>query len=283
MKNNNKNGYSIIIALLVTWFLLLLVVWVFNLVLKELKDTRAMWNYYKAYYWAEAAQELALLKIKEKWYWIDSNINFNINDWTDSNIDFSINDNSVILSDNPTDKSLFNPRKDVYIWYSLNTKTNLYTWELNWLKYDILPLFFIDEDENEHKINDLNLDILSANWNDLIWNIVSWNWNWISWTWELDWNTFSRNKEVIASSFSISDIVIKDFLNDNDTNYLILFNSWDQNLKYSINSINDSEYFSKPKTYIISSAKVWDYKQNLRTFLDNTAYLNILKYSIYSN
>lgn len=269
MKKNNK-AYSVIIALLITWFLLLLVSWVFNLVLREFNDTVAMGNYYKAYYWAESSQELALLKIKEKWYWIDENI------------DFWINDKSIILSKNPTDKSLFNPKNEVFISYSLETKTNSYSWKLIALEYDIIPLFYIDNNNNEHKINNLDFNVNFWNNSELLWNIVSKEW-WISWIWEFDWN-LNVNKKISNSYISVnSSDDLKTFLSDNNTNYLILFNSWNNNIEYNLNTINNSEFFSKPKTYIISSAKIWDYRQNLRTYLNNTEYLNILKYSIYSN
>ena len=269
MKNNNK-GYSVIIALLITWFLLLLVVWVFNLVLKELKDTRAMGDYYKAYYWAESAQELALLKIKEKWYWINEDI------------EFSINDSSVVLSKNPTDKDLFNPKLETYISYSLNTKTDSYSWELDSLWYDIIPLFYIDSNSIEHKITNLDFNIDFWNSWDLVWNILSKDW-WISGTWEFDWNIYVDKKDSASSFINESSISIKSFLINNDTNYLILFNTWELEIKYNFWVVNTWEFFSKPKTYIISSAKIWDYRQNLRTYLNNTEYLNILKYSIYSN
>jgi len=268
MKKNNK-AYSVIIALLITWFLLLLVVWVLNLVMKELHDTRAMWDYYKAYYWAEAWQELALLKIKEKWYWIDEDI------------DFTINDKSIVLSEHPDSKSDFNIKKDVYLWYALKTRTKSYTWTLASQEYDIIPLFYIPEKFETIKIDDIDLKINFWTENDLVWNIVSDNW-WISWLDEFNWENFVKEKR---SNFNLiyenPPIKIKEFLSnsENEINYLILFNSWNNNIIYNITSSKD---FTKPRTNIISSAKVWDYKQNLSTKLNNTEYLNILKYSIYS-
>jgi len=52
MKNINKSsGYSVIMALLIIWFLLVLSIGIFNLVLNEMKDNRAMWDYIKVYAW----------------------------------------------------------------------------------------------------------------------------------------------------------------------------------------------------------------------------------------
>lgn len=271
MKKNN-NWYSVIVALLIIWFLLLLVVWIFNLVLKEYNDTRAMWNYYKSYYWAEAAQELALLDIKEYWYWIDSSI------------DFSVNDESIVLSDNPKDKSIFNKKMEVYIWYNLNTKTNVYSWTLESLEYDIIPLFYIDSNTlSEEKSWNIDFSITSWNDEDLVWNIVSSYWLGISWAWEFTWNSDVKMKNTNGSYIEKENILVKNFLDNNSTNYLILFNTSENNLSYSLESVNNNEFFTKPRTYIVSSAKIWDYKQNIRTYLNNTEYLNILKYSIHSN
>jgi hypothetical protein len=61
----NKKAYSVIIAMLLIGFLLVLTVTVLNLVLKELNDNKAMGNSLKAFAAAETGKELALLKIKD--------------------------------------------------------------------------------------------------------------------------------------------------------------------------------------------------------------------------
>jgi hypothetical protein len=43
------------------------------------------------------------------------------------------------------------------------------------------------------------------------------------------------------------------------------------------------EFFSKPVSTIESSVTVWDFKQNISTKIDNTKFLQMLKYSVYSN
>jgi len=50
-----------------------------------------------------------------------------------------------------------------------------------------------------------------------------------------------------------------------------------------VTSNNADEFLTKPKTNIISSWEIGSYKQNLETKMNNTEFLNILKYSIYSN
>jgi hypothetical protein len=264
----NKKAYSVIVALSLVWFLLVMVSWIYNLVLKELNDNRAMWNYLKSYFWAEAAAELALLEIKQKWYGIDSKI------------DHSKNNKSIILSDNPKDISKFKWNKEVYLSYDLNTKTNNYSWEINSLWYDIVPLFYLNW-AIENKIKEIDFKITSWTSNDVIWNIV-WQFKGISWLWDFN---HSDNVDVrwYNSSLNLTSETIKNFLTTSSTNYLILFNSWNTNIKYTLKSQDSLEYFTKPKTNIIASAQVWNYRQNLNIFLDNTKYLDILKYSIYSN
>lgn len=268
----NKKAYSIIIALLMVWFLLVVVVWVFNLVLKELNDNRWMWNYIKAFFWAEAWQELALLQIKEKWYGYSDKI------------DLSINNRSIILSDNPADTSLFKWNNDVLVSYDIPVKTNSYTWILSPMWYDIIPLYYLSwvTIPIEEKINDLDFNIIQWNSADLVWNII-WKDSWFSWTWAFDGEKFVDIKSILSNEFVIENKNIKDFLNSSTTNFLILLNSGVSDLTYNLSSVNINKYFSKPRTKIFSSSLVWNYRQNLSTDFDNTEYLKILKYSIYSN
>lgn len=265
---NNKNWYSIIISLLIIGFLLVLTSWIFKLVLLEMWDNRWLSNYLKASAAVEWAWELALLAIKQNWYAYDDSISHDINN------------RSIILANNSEDISQFNKAKDVFISFDYNYTVSEYEWELKSAWYDIIPLFYLD-DTWEKKAKKLNLDILS--WWDsssLAWNII-WISEWISWVWEFDnttvwkwrksnWDYFSRN--------------MWDFLDLSNSNYLVVLNLDPSNtIKYNLKSENPWEFFTKPRTYISVSAQIWSYKQNLDLFLDNTEFLNILKYSIYSN
>jgi len=252
------------------WFLLILTVWTFNLILKELFDNKSLGKYIKSYAWAQWAAELALLTIKDKWYWYDDKIN---ND---------LNNRSIVLAKDPLNLTNFNKIRDTFISYKLNTKVNSYSWELNSLWYDIIPLFYLKWTTNiiTDKVNSITLNINSWISSDLSWNIIS-DTSWISWIWLINnltiwkwriWNNFlEKNVNTFLSSPS------------NKVNYILLFNSWNSNIKYNISSNNSLEFLSKPKTEIIASWENWWYKQNIRVTLDNTKYLNILKYSIYWN
>jgi len=244
-----------------------LVAGVYNLVLNELNSNKSIWNYIKAYAWAQWSKELALLDIKENGYAYYKKINHDIND------------ESIIFSDNPLDTTEFNNNRDILISYDIWSKVNNYTWELQALWYDIIPLFYTD-DNWEYKVKDIDLTILSWSESDLTWNII-WKDTWISWN---NLNSDWIQKTHSLNWFEYKQKNMRDFLNNSDLNYLVLFNSSKTNyLKYNIKSINSSEYFSKPKTTIISTAQIWKYKQTISTKLDNTRFLDMLKYSIYSN
>jgi len=267
INKNNKSWYSIIISLLLIWLLLVLSTWILNMILTEMKDNRAMWDYIKAYAWAESAQELALLKIKQEWYaYYDK-------------IDHNINNRSIVLSDNPTDISKFKKSRDVFISYDIWSKTSEYNWTLKPLWYDIIPLFYIDETW-EKKVN--SIEITKSFWieDNLVWNII-WYDSGISWK---GLNTLWVKKTFESNQLKYSEQEINDFLSHSDSNYLVLLNSGNSELiKYKIVSTISWEFFSKPRTSIISSWEIGEYKQNLETILDNTKFLNRQKYVIYSN
>jgi hypothetical protein len=268
MKKNlwNKKWYSIIISLLLIWFLLVLTIWIFRLVLNEMKSTRARWDYLKAFVWAESSQELALLWIKKNWYWYV---------WE---IENDINSKSILLSQYPNYIWEFHPPRDVKIFFSNDWKVDSYDWKIKPLGYTIIPLFYIDDDW-EHKITDFWFTLTSGSQDDLSWNIV-WDLSWISWKCT---DFYWVEKKLIWNEFSYSQKNADDFLLTSSTNYLILNNnSSNQVLEYNINSTNPNQYFTKPNLNIVSSWEVGDYRQNLNTNIDNDEFLNILRYSIYS-
>lgn len=265
--NNIKSWYSVVLALLLIGFIMVLSIWILRLILNEMKSNRAMWDYIKAYAGAESAQELALLDIKKKWYWYYSFV------------ENTINNKSIIISKNHLNTSLYNPTNDVLISYDNDWKVNTYDWSLPPLWYDIIPLFYIDE-VWERKVNDISFSVLSGDPALLSWNVV-WSLNWISWNWS---SIIGIKKTYTPTWFLYEEKTLNEFISTSNTNYLVLFNSWNSsNITYKISSTNSLEFFTKPRLDIISSWEIWDYKQNLKTRLDNTEFLNILRYSIYSN
>lgn len=267
MNNINKKWYSIIVSVMIIWFLMLITVWVFNLVLIELKDTKGGSNYLKAFAATEWAGELALLKIKKEWYaYVDK-------------IEDDINNRSIVLAEDPLNTWNFNKAKDIYLSYDFDYTVNNFDGDIAPAWYDILPLFAL-YDDGEHKVNDIKLSILSWDNSKLAWNII-WETSGISWVWDFDGDSVWEWRSSNWSYFSQN---VSNFLQNSSWNYLILFNiDPNNNISYNIKSNDTSEYFTKPRTDIITSAYIWWYRQNLNIKLDNTEFLNILKYSIYSN
>ncbi len=263
----NKNWYSVVFILLIIWFIFLLTVWVFSLIFNENKNVKMMWNYIKAYAWAESSQELAILSIKENGY------EFN------ESISPDINEKSVMLSED-FDLDTFNTNKYPKIWYDNDWKTNIYSWTIDPLSYHIIPLLYLDESLSEKKVTSIDFSINSWNSSDLSWNILSQT-SWLTWTWEVD-SWIYRDLD-LNGLWWWENSNVDNFLNDNNTNYLVLFNTSDSdNVSYEISAINPDEYFTKPEITIVSSAQIGDYKQNIETKISNADILNFLKYSIYT-
>lgn len=279
MKISNTSWYSVIISVLLVWFLLVITTSVFHLVLKEFNDNKWLWDSIKAFAGAEASQELALLKIKDKWYGIDDKIEHTISTW------------SILLADDISNTWAFKQNKETFISYDLNvlaefnTAINEYEYSetlwANW--YSIIPLFY--EEEGGAWIDflrDYELNIAGIRW-DLVWNLIAGQewignngsesleyWNWkitrLNWDWELE-------------AENVNNQWINNFLSTRENAYLILFNSWNDNIDITLTSVHK---FSKPKTTILSSAQVWKYRHNLETQYDNTQFLNMLKYAVFS-
>jgi len=254
-------------ALFVISFLLVLTTGIFSLVLWELKQNRGEQWYLQAYAGAESGRELALLTIKQKWYgYYDS-------------IAHEISNKSSLLAE---DRNNFKKNKDVFISYDLAYKVSRYSWSLAKFEYDIIPLYWEDESGT---YNTLSVTWELEWWSDsskLLWNII-WEQASLAGFWEF-WDVTlgkSRTLDVNNNILYDDNVWIQDFLETSDQKYLIIFNAGSEILEYSIAS-DDDNYFTLPRTDIISSAQVGKYKQNLRTRFDNTEFLDVLKYSIFS-
>jgi len=66
------------------------------------------------------------------------------------------------------------------------------------------------------------------------------------------------------------------------TNYLTVYNPTANEVLYDLSVSGTDEFFTQPKSIVESSAQVGKYTQNLNTTVDNSEFLGILKYSIYS-
>lgn len=252
----NKKWYSIIVIIVIIWFLTVLTTGIFNLIMNELKDNRTIWSYVKAYAGAESAQELALFEIKEKDYTSDKEIKDPVN-----------------ISDlEEKDKNL----KDVFISYTRDLKTKKFEGKLSSWDFVLVPLFYLDSSGNyaEKKIQNINISPESE---DISWNII-WKEKWISWTGE----NFNRwiVKTLENNKFSLEENVsVNTFLRGSEKNYLQIFNWWEKEFSYKLSSSSD---FSKPVSKIVSSWESGNYRTNIETEIDFSKKNTITKYSIYS-
>lgn len=245
-------------------FLLLMTTGVFRLVVWELTQTRWEESYLKAYAWAESWRELALLHVKENGY------------GSYDAIDHSISHRSIVLAQDPSDISQFHPTQDVLLSYDLWYRASEHQGLISSYQYDIIPLY-----SDEDQLKDMSLEIISGDPTTLLWNIISQN-SGLAGYGEFDVSTFGKSRWIDENNnISFGEPELWDFLAVSDNNYLVLFNASDIDLEYRL-SAGDGDVFTLPRTDIISSGQVWKYRQNLRTQLDNTEFLWILRYSVFS-
>lgn len=200
----------------------------------------------KAYAAAEWAMELALYKVKDKGYGYD-------------NIEEDINIFGI-------------ENKEAKISYDFDSKVSEYNGELAAYGTDIIPLFWINDTSDEYITSPKFTNVA---W-DLVWNIIGTSGG-ISWKWSFFPTTLIWEKK----SDGYSDIQIWNFINQAWREYLIIYNPSSHLTSYSL-EVPVGEHFTRPRADIYSSARVGKYVQNIKTRVDNTEFLGILKYSIYS-
>lgn len=296
-KIHNSKGFSVIIAILLTAFLVTLSSWILGIVLQESRNSRLVYNTISTYEWAEWAIELALLKVKNHEEWFADMVNINDEDYD-------------LYKNTPN----FNPKKDPSLEYEIKNYTFIYSWSIEPWEIDIIPMYYddwikVDSTNPEtnskliwtwtsHIITTKNFK-LDPGW-DLVRNIIwTFNWNtaWISWTWVDNlaiWTDIATMKsewyfKFLTGSLSIADTQeirydssysIKTFMYSTILQYpyLIIFNpSPSTPVKYTLTSI---EWFSLPKLSIIWTSRIGNFKQNIEFGEDKSKYLEMLKYSI---
>lgn len=252
-KYSNNSWYSVILAVLMVWFMLILTTWVFNLVFSSSKDTKAMEYYHKAYAWALWAVELGLLKAKQYSYSYSTQEDLKL-EW-----------------------SMRNP--DVSISYELDATTDeINSRELKTWEFDIIPLFVLDENKSEQKITNIEVSGLNDN---IVWNIVWKNWG-ISGVWNISNSTEWNYRTILWQNVSFETKNVWEFLSISELNYLILHNVSSSDIYYNIKSLESEEFFTKTNALLIWTWELGEYKQNIRVEIDSWKYLNLLKYSIFS-
>lgn len=248
--NTSPEGYSIIIAVLMIGFLIILTTSTLNLVLQEMQDGRGRENYMRAYAWAEWALELALLDIKDKGY--------------------------GFYREKENIQYFWDTRTDGFIQYDIESETSSYTGSLAAFETDIIPLFTIDEEENKISISTLDFADIENAW--LIWNVIGANGKGLSGKWNFSESSRRWLKTLEGTAFQFQDELVRNIFTSAWT-YLTVYNPDNSPKEYSLRS---DDLFTRPRSEILSSSQVGTYSQNLRTVVDNSEFLGILKYSIYS-
>jgi hypothetical protein len=225
------------------------------LVIGESKDSKTVANSLKAYAAAEWALELWMLEAKKANYGID-----------DLNLDYS--------------KTLENygwNNKDAKIQYEIDGLTSqiisqtIPAWE-----FAIIPLFW----HSTQKVTSPQLTIIWTP-DDVVWNILSQS-SWLAWVGNFDKMSSWKNKNILNGEVSLTEETVKDFLASNSQNYLILQNTWNSGITYTLTSQNMWEFFTNATVKIVWTGEVGWWKQNVFVEIDTQKYLNLLKYSVFS-
>lgn len=285
---NNKSGFSVIVAILITAFLTVLSSGILILVLQENNNSSIVYNTISTYAWAEWALEYALLKVKNHRDGFQDKIVSST--WSDADRDSKL----ISLSWSAS-------KKDVLLEYEMIANWTSYTWTIGSWAYEIIPLFF--DSGTSMQINSKNpslwtsdikkttdISVNSSSW--LIWNIIGndWSWAtfWITWTWQAfntssSWSlktTKDPNENTDYSiDFDIFEPNIWWFLWKYESNYLILYNPQNNDVTYNLTS---NEWFSFPRINILTTASVWDYTQNISFTQNKSEIFDLLKYSFFN-
>lgn len=241
--------YSIIAAVMMISFLIVFCSWTLHLVLSEMQDGRWRQEYLKSSAAAEWALELALLEIKKHGYGVYAQ---------KQDIDI-LGDKKPVMS------------------YEFVSRVQDYSTDMASNDTIIIPLFWIDEGGT---LKNPSGSWISFNASDtVLWNIIG-DTSGISWKWVFSSSTVWKVSDSDSSSVSLS---IESFISWNSGSFLQIYNAWSASQNVSVNFSGSSDYFTLPEATIYSNAKVWKYSQNLKTEVNNTDFLNILRYSIFSN
>ncbi len=249
--HHNNGGYSIIAAIMLVGFLLVLCSGILKAVLLEMQDNKWRQEYLKASAWALWALELSLLEIKEYGYGFDG-----------YQEDIS---------------TLWETRKTALMHYDFESRVKEYKGELEPYETTFIPLFWIDE----WGIYSLSWDDISLSVNDEVaWNIIGNNTG-MSGRWP-----FSSLSQTYVTWIdgTKSFISVKDFLASNSQSYLQLYNTnsvSQEEVTLKIDTISN-EYFTLPSASIFAKWTIGNHHQNLIAEVDNTNFLQILRYSIFS-
>jgi len=263
MRNHihNNRGYSILLALLLIGFMLVLTVGVYQLVMREFQDTKAMEYSLKAFSGAEWAVELALLRAKEHGYTYEAEMK-------------KPDQLASTLFADPA-KRIVN--KDAEISYTVKGTTEKYD-KIKLPKYDfhIIPLFYYDAAGVIQHVRDLKLSDVSG---DILWNMID-SENGMTGAGAFDRSTTGWQKNWDGSTTRYTSETIGTYLSWGRKVYLMLQNPTDHEMTYTLSTEGGGKMASDWMK-IEGSGEVGGFQQTLQVQIHTSEYLNVLKYVIF--
>ncbi len=278
--------------------LLIIVVWIANLFINELRLSRISYDEVVAYAGAEWAFEYGMLKVRNHREWFEDELNSSEPDWTMLNL----------LSDRS---------KNMKVTYTIESASSEMIFTVWPNEHLIIPLFASTEDPiipgwtskkphkniNVWKVTNLYVEGI----NGLKWTIVAMSGSestWLSWEDNISplspWQIREQSAECYDSNgdpqscsityeekleyFWDKELKVSDYLWDSDITdpYLMIFNS--ENSSKDIRIATDpTTPFSLPELTIEASAKKNQSLQVFRFREDHSKYYEALKYGIYNN
>ena len=275
----SQKGFSTLLALMMTGFLVVLSAGVLFLFLSESQISRSLSNGISAYHAAEGSLELALLKIKN-----------HREGFQDT------------LTKNHTKSIMLDPRADTKsptISYEISGNISAHTGSLRKEGFEIIPLF-IDRGTDEESVGtkvykrvsslpnidpvaDLNLAITGPS--TLVWNLIGNDVSGktfgiagkISDITPVNASTVGRIRILSSGTLSESSKTVGSFLATYKEVYLVLYNPGNP-VSYEISS---AKPFSLPTTRIVASGRVLDSSVHLELTQNKSSLFDALKYSVF--
>ncbi len=287
----SRRGFSTIVALLMTAFLLILTTGILHTLLSESRTSRALYQGIVAYAGAEGAMEYALLKVRNHDKGFSDAISMTGSD----------DPESLLLAHAPLDTHAYMRSQDTTMGYEMETSGTAYTGTIAGGAIEVIPLFV--DTGKKISVNAKNPSIgtstlvatptFTMRSDDLVgWNLLGSDakrhtygivgtgsvgtivGNGIGATVTNGTMKVSNQKE-----FNRGTVAIADFLRSYSGTYLVLSNPKDTTTTYSIASDGS---FSFPRMRIVSSGQLDSFRQNLE-FLDNRSKMfEALKYSLFN-
>lgn len=306
-----RQGFSIILAIIVTAFLTIVSVGVLDLVVREMKTSSAYWRGVSTQAGAEGALEWALLKLKTHEAGFEDKVVF------------GEDKESLLLSGKKEFSDIH--RNDQILEYEITAHSGTYLGIIAPHEFEVLPLFYDSGakwqdmegaahsfDFQQDQVSDIRqIKLLDTVFSEggqagrpasIVWNIVgtrvkddqnnpvgSGETNGIAGMTTFHSATdLAINKNVILDDTVASNPLrtsvdrkssIANFMNRHNAKYFVIYNFNDEDVSYKLESEGQ---FALPETTIYGSSTQGDFKQTLQFTDSRRALFSGLKYSLFS-